>query len=101
LQEVIYLGRSYDPTGALERGLVDETVDADSLMGRAMEVAERLAAIPPVTFRLMKESLRRPVVERVRASADADTAAREAWGSVEVREAISRFLKETFGTDQR
>jgi hypothetical protein len=37
----------------------------------------------------------------VRASADADAAAREAWGSAEVRDAISRFLKETFGTDRR
>ena len=101
LQEVVYLGRSYDPAGALERGLIDEIVDGGSLMPRAMQMAERLAAIPPVTFRLMKESLRRPVVERVRASADADAAAREAWGSAEVRDAISRFLKETFGTDRR
>ena len=61
----------------------------------------RLAAIPPVSFRLMKEAMRRPVVERVRASEAADKAAREAWGSDEVRAAIRRFLKETFGTDTR
>src|SRR5438552_8032829 len=75
LQEVIYFGRSYDPEGALARGLVDEIVEPESLMERALSVARRLAAIPPVSFRLMKESLRRPVVERVRASVEADAAA--------------------------
>jgi len=100
-QEVIYFGRSYDPEGAHARGLIDEIVEPDQLMGRAMSTAERLAAIPPVTFRLMKEALRRPVIERVEASAAADRAAREAWGSDEVRQAVRRFLKETFGTDTR
>ena len=100
-QEVIYFGRSYDPGGAYARGLIDEIVEPDQLMERALSTAERLAAIPPVTFRLMKEALRRPTIERVEASADADQAAREAWGSDEVRDAVRRFLKETFGTDTR
>ena len=100
-QEVIYFGRSYDPEGAMARGLVDEIVDGGELMARARSAAERLAAIPPVSFRLMKEAMRRPVVERVRASEAADKAVREAWGSDEVRAAIRRFLKETFGTDTR
>jgi enoyl-CoA hydratase len=101
LQEVVYLGRSYDPTGAKERGLIDEIVEPDALMDRSREIAERLASMPPVTFRLMKEALRRPVVERVEASAQADAAARAAWGSEEVREAIRAFLMKTFGTDRR
>lgn len=101
LQEVIYFGRSYDPNGALARGIIDEIVEADQLLPRALETAERLAAIPAVSFRLMKEALRRPVVERVKASEAADQAAREAWGSEEVRDAIRRFLKKTFGTDTR
>jgi enoyl-CoA hydratase len=101
LQEVVLLGRSYDPAGAKERGLIDEIVEPHSLMARAVQMAERLAAMPPVTFRLMKESLRRPVVERVRASSEADRVASEAWGSDEVRDAIRRFLMKTFGSDKR
>jgi len=101
LQEVIYLGRSYDPEGARERGLVDEIVPEGRLLDRAIEMAERLAAIPAVTFRLMKESLRRPVGERVRSAEKADAAAREAWGSDEVRGAIRRFLIGTLGSDRR
>jgi enoyl-CoA hydratase len=100
-QEVIYFGRSYDPDGALARGLIDEIVEPAELMERALSTAERLAAIPAVSFRLMKEAMRRPVVERVEASATSDQAAREAWGSGEVRDAIRGFLKKTFGTDTR
>jgi enoyl-CoA hydratase len=101
LQEVIYFGRSYDPDGAFARGLIDEIVEPDQLMTRALSTAERLAAIPAVSFRLMKESLRRPVFERVRAAESADRAAKEAWASDEVRAAVSAFLKKTFGTDTR
>jgi len=101
LQEVIYFGRSYDPEGALARGLVDEIVEAEALMDNALAVADRLAAIPPVSFRLMKEALRKPVVDRVRKAEAADAAARAAWGSEEVRDAIRRFLKATFGADTR
>ncbi|HLW17522.1 MAG TPA: enoyl-CoA hydratase-related protein, partial [Actinomycetota bacterium] len=91
----------YDPDGALVRGLIDEIVEPDQLMARALSTAERLAAIPAVSFRLMKESLRRSVVERVRASESADLAAKAAWASDEVRASISAFLKKTFGTDSR
>ena len=101
LQEVIYFGRSYDPEGAAARGLIDEIVEPDQLMARAISTAERLASIPAVSFRLMKEALRRPVVERVRASENADLVAKEAWASDEVREAVRAFLKKTFGTDTR
>lgn len=100
-QEVVYLGRSYLPDGALERGLVDEIVDPSMLMDRAFEMAERLASVPPTSFRLMKEAMRRPVVERVGAAAEADAQARAAWASEEVRDAIRRFLVKTFGTDTR
>ena len=100
-QEVIYFGRSYDPDGAMARGLIDEIVEPDQLMDRALSIAERLAGVPAVSFRLMKEAMRRPVVERVESSETADLEAREAWGSDEVRDAIRRFLKKTFGTDMR
>src|SRR5205807_7150195 len=89
-QEVIYFGRSYDPEEALARGLVDEIVEGDALMDNALAVADRLAEIPPVSFRLMKEALRKPVVDRVRKAEAADAAARAAWGSEEVRDAIRR-----------
>lgn len=101
LQEVIYFGRSYDPEGARDRGLVDEIVEPGNLMAHALAVAERLASIPPTSFRLMKEALRRSVIKRVQASAAADAEAKKAWASEEVREAVRAFLIKTFGTDTR
>ncbi len=101
LQEVIYFARSYEPNAALQRALVDEIVEPEALMNRALAVANKLASIPAASFALMKESLRRPVVERVAASSEADAKAREAWGSEEVRDSIRRFLVATFGVDKR
>lgn len=101
LQEVVYLGHSYVPDEALRRGMLDEIVGPDALMDRALAMAERLASIPHISFRLMKEALRRPVVDRVAASTHADAVAKAAWASEEVRDAIRRFLIKTFGTDTR
>lgn len=102
LQEVIYFGRSYDPAGAMERGLIDEIVPAGRLLDRAFEVAERLASMPAITFEQTKRALRRPTVEWVRKHGARDDAiVRDAWSGPEVREAIDRYLTKTFGKSSR
>lgn len=45
-QTLILTGRTWLPDDALNRGLVDELVDADQLLDRACEVAEEMAAVP-------------------------------------------------------
>ncbi len=42
---------------ALELGLINEVVESDELMGRALELAEELAAGPQIAMRMLKRSL--------------------------------------------
>jgi enoyl-CoA hydratase len=54
------------PADALELGLVDEVVEPDTLLDRAVATAAELAsAIPADTFALTKAQLRRETVERI------------------------------------
>src|SRR5262245_24552651 len=64
-QEVLYLGGTYEAPDAVERGLVDECVEAAAVVPRALEIARTLAAIPRETFALTKRHLRQPVRDAV------------------------------------
>ncbi|WP_028934364.1 enoyl-CoA hydratase/isomerase family protein [Pseudonocardia spinosispora] len=69
------------PAQALALGLVDEVVDADTLLDRSVEVATRLAtAIPADTFTLTKRQLRRDTVDRIaRYRVDEDVEVEQLW----------------------
>lgn len=100
LEEALYFGRLYGPGEAMRRGFVNELVSPSALMGRAFEVARRLATIPRETFRLTKEAVRTPVAERARTHGTAhDDEVRDAWASPEVRGAMESFLARNFGSD--
>ena len=99
LQELVYLAKSYRPQDAREKGFVDEVVEPDALMDRALEVATTLAAIPNQSFEMMKRLLRAPTLDRIaRYAGEHDLQVRQAWTSDDVQEAISRFLVATFGS---
>lgn len=99
LQEAVYLARAYRPRDALAKGFLDEVVEPDTLMDRSIEIAKRLAAIPPRSFEIMKKLLRAPTMDRIaRYGAEHDAQAREGWTSEEVQQAISKFLEATFGS---
>jgi crotonobetainyl-CoA hydratase len=53
--EMLFTGRRFDTTEAKHWGLVNEVVPADQLMARAREVADQLAAGPPLVFACIKE----------------------------------------------
>lgn len=57
--ELMYLAELFDAARALEIGLVNEVVSDDDLPNRAAQVATRLAAGPPLAYRLGKRNLRR------------------------------------------
>lgn len=99
LERLVYDGAIISVEEARDAGLVDEIVEAERLAERALAVARRLGAIPKETFRITKRRLRAPFLERIDRRPDDE--ARRAWGSEEVRAAISRFLVRTFGTDRR
>jgi enoyl-CoA hydratase len=52
-----------DSSGALTEGVFDEVVDDEEVLGRALEVARELGALPPRTYALTKERLRGGVTD--------------------------------------
>lgn len=96
LQEMVYLGKTYGVRDASSRGLIDETVSLEGLLERACHVARRLAGIPKSTFRLTKQQLRKPVLDRIaRQTHDSDAAVAQAWASDEIRTAIQAYVERT------
>jgi enoyl-CoA hydratase/carnithine racemase len=57
--ELLYTGDAIDAREALRIGLVTEVVPHGELLPRAMALAERIAANPPLALTAMKEGLRR------------------------------------------
>ena len=98
LQEIILLAKNYEPDDALRLGLIDEIADAEALMDRALSAARRMARIPRGSFELMKQLIRRPTIERVRAYApEHDRIAQELWSSDEVHASIRAFMERLRG----
>jgi enoyl-CoA hydratase len=86
-------GQTLSARDALALGLVDEVVEAELLLDRALDRAEELARIPAETFTLTKAQLRRRVSERIAAgeATDADQVL-DSRTSASVRQAIAGYL---------
>jgi enoyl-CoA hydratase/carnithine racemase len=63
---LLYTGRRIDGTTALSIGLCDHLVAADALRARAQELATEIAASAPLATRSIRQTLRGPLVDRVR-----------------------------------
>jgi enoyl-CoA hydratase len=95
-EEVVFLARTYSPEDARAIGFVSEVVAPEDVLGRAVEVAERLGRIPAATYELIKRAVRRPALDRMRAfGPEHDAEAAAGWQSDEVRTAIRSFLERT------
>jgi enoyl-CoA hydratase len=95
-QRAMLVGQVVETGQAVEEGFVDELVEPEALMDRALEVATAMAATPPATYARSKRDLRRPVLEtwkRLRDSHDRETL--EAWDSPAVRGAIEAYVGKT------
>jgi enoyl-CoA hydratase len=88
-QYLAYSGATLPPAEAVARGLIDEVVEADRLLARAGEAAERLAAIPADAFRITKMQLRR--------GADHDSESLRIWSRPETHAHIRDYLSRTVG----
>lgn len=97
LQEIVYTGGTWTAEDALERGLVDEAVEPDALLERAVAVATQMAAIPPESFRIVKRQLRRPALDRAERLAATDADAAEVWSAPETHARIRAYLERTIG----
>jgi enoyl-CoA hydratase/carnithine racemase len=56
-KELVMLGERFGPDEARALGLVTESVEEGRAMDRALELAERLAALPPLAVRLAKQTI--------------------------------------------
>ncbi len=98
LQELVYLGRTYDPEQAHARGLVDELVDSESLLERALDVAGDLGSMPAARFGITKRQLRAPGVDRIeRLAPTIDAEVLRGWKDPSTHAAIRSYLRETLG----
>ena len=96
LEEVVYAAGTSGLEEALELGLVDEIVPPESLVDRAVELAERMARVAPETFALTKRQIRGPVLEHLAAGAAEDDREMERiWRLPSTREAIRAFVDST------
>jgi enoyl-CoA hydratase len=65
-RELVLRGELVDSQAALEHGLLDELVEQDAVLDRALEVAAELAELPAQTYAFVKRQLRAPVIEAAR-----------------------------------
>ena len=97
LQQIVYSGQTFLPEEALAKGLLDEVVDADALASRAHELASKLAAINPASFRLTKAQLRADAIERAERMRWIDEEGRAIWSAPETHAHIREYLARTVG----
>jgi enoyl-CoA hydratase len=64
----------YDPEGAVAAGYLDRVVDADACVDEAVAEARRLGAYATAPYARTKQTLRQPMVDRVRAGGRDDLA---------------------------
>jgi enoyl-CoA hydratase len=67
LADLLYRGRNFRPAEALAAHLVDELVPADSLLERALALAEELGSRVPAAFAATKRALRQEALARIAA----------------------------------
>ncbi len=74
LTRATLLAQIYTPDEAVAAGYLDQVVAADELLPRAIEEAARLGALNRIAYAATKQLLRRPTIDRIRATLDSDLA---------------------------
>lgn len=97
LRDLVFTGRTVQIDEARTMGLVDEKCPAGMLMDRAMEVAQKLAAIPAGAFALTKEAFYAPILDRSRQLADLNARVVQAWMEQHTYDTIRAYLEKTVG----
>jgi len=95
VQALIYRGLTLVADEALRYGLVDAVVDADRLLDEAVEVADRMAAVPFDAFHLTKRLLREPAIRQMRDGGVIDAVVQDAWAGETVQNAVRDYVART------
>jgi enoyl-CoA hydratase len=93
LRVLAMAGRLVEPAEGLELGLLDELVDTDAVVERALAVAAELAASPPDTYARVKQQVRGELIaELARIVREEDDPLLDQWLSDDVDQAASAAL---------
>ena len=95
LRDLIFTGRTVQVDEAKALGLIDEKCPAGMLLDRAIEVAQRLAAIPAGAFALTKDAFYTPILERTKALADYNAKVADAWMQQHTYDTVRAYLDRT------
>ncbi|MBY0495935.1 MAG: enoyl-CoA hydratase/isomerase family protein [Cyanobacteria bacterium] len=95
LRDLVFTGRTVLIDEAKTMGLIDEKCPSGMLMDRAMEVAQRMAAIPPGALALTKESFYTPILERTKQLSSMNARVVDAWLQQPTYETIRTYLDQT------
>jgi enoyl-CoA hydratase len=82
----------FDMRQGLELGILDEVVEPDALLDRALEAAEALAALPRSAYPRVKEQLRGDTIADLRARVDRGDPMLSAWFGDETAGASAAIL---------
>ncbi len=98
VQSLVYGGMRLAPDEALKYGMIDEVVDSDQLLPRAIETASKLSQIPQVAFHLTKQQIRGAVLERfARMTGGAEAKVVAAWSAPATHDRIRAYLAKSVG----
>lgn len=93
LRKLLLNGQPYNAEQALAAGILDEVVDTDALMERALKVAEQYAALPPKTYATAKAQLRAATVEAIEtAMKNGANAPEGGWFTDETKPAMAAMV---------
>jgi enoyl-CoA hydratase len=96
LQRLAESGATFVPHEGLHHGLVDEVVEPQRLMDRALEVATSLGSIPSRVFAITKKQIRQPSMDRLAAvSPELRDEVANVWRDPETHEHIKAYLART------
>lgn len=94
-RKMVYGGVRISADEALRAGLVDEVVEIEELMPRAMELAKTFAAQSPIAVRRAKECMLKAEEEIFTNGGQdfEDLYEKELWGTLDQKEAVNAFLE--------
>ena len=98
LQKLVYTGKTCVAEEALDFGLIDAIEEPEKLLDSALAMAQRLAKIPADAFRITKQLLRQPALDRhQKLKGTLDPEAFKVWISKETNNVIRKYLEKTIG----
>ena len=93
LRRILQSGNLIRAEAALVAGIVDEVVDADDVLNRAIHVAKEYAQLPPQAYGLVKQQIRGDTIALIEtAISNASKGKDDGWFTEETRAAMAKMI---------